>query len=82
MKFKIGDRVKYIGNPNCCHDARLDIGKIATIVDIPNKGHLIGIYIKDSKNNFGCKESTWTVADSSIIPMEGQLIFDFMYDSE
>lgn len=80
MKYRVGQRIIYIGHSNCCSMAKEDIGKVATIIDI---GGRIGIYIKDSKNNW-CMDNdstiTWRVQRGSIKPIPGQMLFEFMYD--
>lgn len=82
MRYKIGQRVKIIGNAYWSKEAKKDIGKNATIVDVDGSNYY-KILVDNSvlppakADNI---EFSWYVSSKSIQPINYQMQFDFMLE--
>ena len=84
MNFRVGDRIKYIGDDylkthHCCGTD--DIGLSGVIVKICS--NTVRIYLPKSIHNnnfFSNRNYTWDTQFHRIRLLEGQMLFEFMYD--
>jgi hypothetical protein len=90
MKFKAGQRIKYIGTKQTSNISKIDIGKIGIIVDVDYSRGDLFIYLPTSDNisyyspRKG-KPVSWQTSFDSVKLLNneeenGQLLFEFMYN--
>ena len=85
MKYKKGDRVVIIGNKLLGLGCNKYIGKEAIVLEFnkrsysgPNRPYKVRIAIvKKHRKSIFC---TYNLKENEFRPVEGQLLFDFMYD--
>jgi hypothetical protein len=79
MNFRVGQKVIFIAKPNYSINARMDSGKVATVVKCHDGGY--SIFIKDSANNRGGDSKiTWYISENDLSLIGGQMLFKFMYN--
>ena len=78
MKYKIGDKVKLVGDSGWNSQIRQDIGLTGTVVRLCGQ-HDKDVYLKMSG---GASQSTWNIIGGRGIKKAGeeQLLFSFMYE--
>ena len=69
-KFRIGQRVRFVGHENICNPAKLDVGKYAIVNKLLLNPGYIRISMPSASNGLGY----WKAPIKSIKPVEEQLM--------
>ncbi len=76
-KFKVDDRVMFVGYCSWNDFIRKDIGLTGEVVRVEK------YYVRVNLSNSNSGNDFWNVMDDNGIELlEGQMLFDFMYDSK
>ena len=82
MKYKVGDRVKFLGGEPDWDSSHLkDVGKVGTITKCDGSHYCLSIP-NTARGSAYDKKCTWYVRSKHIKPAieeNEQLLFDFMY---
>ena len=74
MKFKVGDKIRYVGDEGISSRARQDVGRTGTIVSVSD--YRLGINLPGSLRGCNSDGVTWRTAHSSVELLgEKQLLF-------
>jgi len=75
MKFKVGDKIRYVGHEGIIPKARQDVGRTGTIVSVSDR---LGINLPGSLRGCDSEGVTWRTAHRSVeLIGEQQLVFDW-----
>ena len=86
-KFKIGDRVKILGQSGWHGAAKRDICKLGTVTEVQCNGYYYGVLVDGglayNKNTGNLNKGySWVVAAEAIKKVEQQMQFSFMYEED
>ena len=78
IKYKVGDKVRLIGDKGWQQRAMKDVGLIGIVIDILTEGTVrVSLNKSVSRNGNSCY---WVITrGEGIEKVEGQMLFDFMY---
>ena len=85
MKFKVGDKIRYVGHVGISPKARQDVGRTGTIVSVwsltslySKSDYRLGINLPGSLRGCDSEGVTWRTAHRSVeLIGEQQLVFDW-----